>query len=69
MARYSRKDYQMIADHIQEQYVEAYQEHGSTSWPKLDVLVLLAKSFSKTFREDNPNFREDQFLTACGVQK
>ena len=53
----TKKQYKRIAEMI-----ERYS-------PYSDQIGLLAGDLADYFKEDNPNFKEDRFLKACGGLK
>lgn len=55
MARYSRKDYEMVAGTMQAAY------KAGSMYPFAEVIA----QFAVTFANDNPNFKLDKFLLAC----
>lgn len=69
MAKFSKKHYEVIADHIRMGKINADREHGETGWPKFDALNQLAKELCFSFQVDNPAFDADRFMEACGFQE
>ena len=54
----SRKYYRMIANVLS----KTYDAYGDA------IVFTIADQFCVEFKRDNPNFKEDVFLKACGME-
>jgi hypothetical protein len=80
MSRWSRKDYVMVAEHINDLRPPRH-DCGDSSCPingdyvslcnvgEDTILDALAQRFAATFAADNPRFSRFRFLSACGVEE
>lgn len=57
----TRKDYQLIADAMQDLYL------GRADWQR--SLSQTANKLADFLAKDNPRFNREKFLTACGLNE
>lgn len=60
----TRKDYKLIADIIRQQTVNTDSKFGGVIYP-----ADLAAAIASALKHDNPRFRRDLFLKACGIEE
>ena len=60
MPDFQRRHYQFVADVLR----KSVDKHGYES----ETAVLIADEFATRFKRDNPNFKVDTFLKACGLE-
>ena len=65
----TRKDYIKFADMIRGRHDEIvevwYVKHSATYLRKYEELDAMARQMAVIFKEDNPRFDRDRFITAC----
>ena len=59
---FQKRHYEMIAAAIRE-------SHGRAHGAEAQGLENHARDMARAFKRDNPNFRESQFLKACGMRE
>lgn len=65
---YTKKDYILVASVIHRAgFIE--DKNQVKNQAKKDALRLVAYNFIGEFRNNNPKFDEDKFLSACGISK